>query len=59
MIGSTGDTVTPEAGCKAIAAAFPKARYVSIEGPGHASYVEAPGEINTRIEEFAREIGWL
>ncbi len=59
VIGSTGDTVTPEAGCKAIAAAFPKARYVSIEGPGHASYVEAPGEINTRIEEFAREIGWL
>ena len=59
VIGSTGDTVTPEAGCKVIAAAFPKARYVSIEGPGHASYVEAPGEINTRIEEFAREIGWL
>lgn len=59
VIGSTGDTVTPEAGCKAIAAAFPKARYVSLEGPGHASYVEAPGEINARIEEFAREIGWL
>lgn len=59
VIGSSGDTVTPEAGCRTIAAAFPRARYESIEGPGHASYLEAPDRINARIEAFAREIGWL
>ncbi len=58
VLGSSGDTMTPEAGCRAIAAAFPKGRYVSIAGPGHASYLEAPAAINACIEEFAREIGW-
>ena len=35
VIGSTGDTVTPEPGCKAIAAAFPKGRgFVSTTSAG-------------------------
>jgi len=58
VVGSSGDTITPEAGCRAIAAAFPRARYVSLAGPGHASYLEAPAEINACIETFAAEVGW-
>lgn len=59
VVGSSGDTVTPEAGCRPIAAALPKGRYVSLSGPGHASYLEAPDQINKCIEEFAKEVNWI
>ena len=41
MCGSA-DTVTPEEGCRKIAAACPGARYLTLPGLGHAGYVEAP-----------------
>ena len=50
----TEDIITPEAGCKAIAAAFPKAEYRSLAGLGHAPHVEDPAQINAMIREFAR-----
>jgi pimeloyl-ACP methyl ester carboxylesterase len=50
----TEDIITPEAGCKAIAAAFPKAEYRSLAGLGHAPHVEDPAKINAMIREFAR-----
>ena len=50
----SADTVTPEAACRALADAFPHATYVTIEGAGHASYVEAPGAVGTLIRDFAR-----
>lgn len=50
----TEDVITPEAGCKAIAAAFPKAEYRSLAGLGHAPHVEDPARSNDMIREFAR-----
>ena len=50
----TEDIITPEAGCKAIAAAFPKAEYRSLAGLGHAPHVEDPARINAMIAEFAK-----
>ncbi len=47
------DIITPEADCKAIAAAFPKAAYRSLAGVGHAPHVEDPARINAMIAEFA------
>jgi len=50
----TEDIITPEAGCKAIAAAFPKAEYRSLAALGHSPHVEDPAQINAMIREFAR-----
>lgn len=46
------DTVTPEAGCKAIAAAFPRAEYRSLPGLGHVPHIEAPETVNALIRAF-------
>ena len=51
MYGSE-DTVTPESIGRAIAAAIPGARYVTLPGLGHASYVEGPGAFNAALTEF-------
>jgi pimeloyl-ACP methyl ester carboxylesterase len=48
------DIITPEAGCKAIAAAFPRAEYRSLPGIGHAPHIESPSRINELIREFVR-----
>jgi len=48
----TEDVITPEAGCKAIAAAFPKAEYRALASLGHAPHVEDPARINAMIREF-------
>ena len=48
----TEDTLTPEAACKAIAAAFPRGRYLSLPGIGHVPHIETPGRINALIREF-------
>ena len=52
IIGATNDTVTPEEGNQRIAATLPGARYVSLVGPGHASYVEDPAAFNAQIASF-------
>lgn len=52
VIGSTRDTVTPEEGCRRIAASIPNARYVSLTGPGHLSYVEAPRMFGEQVVKF-------
>ena len=45
----TEDVITPEAGCKAIARAFPRSEYRSLPGIGHAPHVEAPETVNGMI----------
>ncbi|HUQ75773.1 MAG TPA: alpha/beta hydrolase, partial [Burkholderiales bacterium] len=45
----TEDVITPEAGCKAIAQAFPRSRYVSLPGLGHVPQIEAPETVNDLI----------
>jgi len=46
------DTVTPEASCKAVAAAFPRAEYRSLPGIGHVPHIEAPETVNELIRRF-------
>jgi pimeloyl-ACP methyl ester carboxylesterase len=43
------DTVTPEDGCRRIAAAIPGATYRTLEGLGHACYVEDPAVFNDAL----------
>jgi pimeloyl-ACP methyl ester carboxylesterase len=45
----TEDIITPEAGCKAIAAAFPRCEYRSLPGVGHVPHIEAPEKVNALI----------
>lgn len=46
------DIITPEAGCKQIAAAFPNAEYRSLPGLGHVPHIEDPEKINELIAGF-------
>jgi pimeloyl-ACP methyl ester carboxylesterase len=52
VVSGTGDTVTPEAGCRRIAEAIRDARYEAIPGPGHACYIEAPGPFDAAVLRF-------
>jgi pimeloyl-ACP methyl ester carboxylesterase len=47
------DTITPEAGCKAVARAFPKGEYRSLQGLGHVAHIEDPAKLNALIAQFA------
>lgn len=53
VVAASGDTITPPAGCKAIAAAFPQGSYRLLEGIGHLSYLDAPETVNALVAEFA------
>jgi pimeloyl-ACP methyl ester carboxylesterase len=46
------DVITPEAGCKAIARAFPRGEYRTLPAIGHAPHVEAPETVNEIIAAF-------
>jgi len=52
----TADTVTPEAGCQAIAAAFARAEYHAIAEAGHASGIDRPDQVNALLRAFAKRI---
>jgi pimeloyl-ACP methyl ester carboxylesterase len=51
----SADAVTPEAGCRDIAAAFRNGQYRSLPGLGHASQAEGPELVNRMIREFASD----
>lgn len=53
VVCGTEDTITPEAGCKAVARAFPNATYRSLAGLGHVAHIEDPAKINAMIADFA------
>jgi pimeloyl-ACP methyl ester carboxylesterase len=46
------DVITPQAGCKQIAAAFPRAEYRTLPGIGHVPQIENPNGINQLIAGF-------
>jgi pimeloyl-ACP methyl ester carboxylesterase len=52
VLCGSADTVTPEASCRAVAAAIPGARYQTIHGPGHVCYIEAPGPFDEAVLGF-------
>jgi pimeloyl-ACP methyl ester carboxylesterase len=45
----TEDRITPEAGCKSIAGAYPRGEYLSLAGLGHVPHIEAPERVNEII----------
>jgi pimeloyl-ACP methyl ester carboxylesterase len=53
VVAASADTITPPAGCEAIARAFPRGEYRLLEGSGHLSYLDAPDTLNALIAEFA------
>ncbi len=53
VVCGTEDRVTPEAGCKLVAQAYPKAEYRSLPGIGHLAHLEDPQGTNSIIEKFA------
>jgi pimeloyl-ACP methyl ester carboxylesterase len=52
VLGGSADTVTPEIGCRAIAAAIPGARYETLRGVGHASYIESTPQFGAAVRRF-------
>lgn len=46
------DTVTPPAGCRAVAAAYPRGEFRLLEGIGHVPHIEAPETVNALIRGF-------
>ena len=56
VMGGSEDTVTPEAGCREVAAAFRNAEYRTLPGVGHASYVENPGQFNDMVLRYLESL---
>jgi pimeloyl-ACP methyl ester carboxylesterase len=52
VLCGSGDTVTPEESCRRVAAAISGARFELVPGPGHALYIEAPGQFDDTILRF-------
>lgn len=52
VVCGSEDIVTPEASCRAIANAFPRAEYRTLQGLGHAPHAEAPHLVNDLIRGF-------
>lgn len=57
VLCGSADQVTPEAGCRRVAAAIPGARFEALPGLGHAAYVEDPARFDAAVLRFlaARE----
>ncbi len=53
VAGASADTITPPAGCAALARAFPHAEFRLLDGPGHLSYLDAPDAVNALVATFA------
>jgi pimeloyl-ACP methyl ester carboxylesterase len=53
VVCGTEDRITPEAGCKAVAQAYPKGQYRALPGLGHVAHIEEPAELNRLIADFA------
>lgn len=52
VVCGTEDVITPEAGCKAIAAAFPQSEYRPLPELGHCAQIEDPAGANAMIAGF-------
>lgn len=52
VVCGTEDRITPEPGCKAVAAAFPNCEYRSLPSLGHCAQLEDPAGTNAMIAAF-------
>jgi pimeloyl-ACP methyl ester carboxylesterase len=53
VIAGSADTITPPAGCEAVARAFPHAGFRVLAGVGHLSYLDAAEKVSGLIAAFA------
>ena len=53
VVCGTEDKITPEAGCKAVARAYPAGQYRPLPGLGHVAHLEDPAQLNPLIADFA------
>lgn len=53
VVAGGHDTITPAAGCAAIARAFPRGSYRLLEAAGHLSYLDSAETVNRLLEEAA------
>ena len=56
VIGGGGDRVVPAERARALAAAWPKARYIELAGAGHAPYVENPEAYAAAVLSYLSEV---
>jgi pimeloyl-ACP methyl ester carboxylesterase len=49
------DAITPEEGCRRIAAATAGARYQTLRGVGHAAYIEDPPQYDIALLHFLED----
>ena len=54
VLSGAGDKLTPEAGCRAVAQAFPCGFYRSLPGLGHGGYVENAALVNGILAAYLR-----
>jgi pimeloyl-ACP methyl ester carboxylesterase len=52
VLCGSADTITPEAGCREIAASIAGARYETLPGVGHASNIENPAQFDAALLRF-------
>ena len=52
VVCGSADTVTPEEGVRKVAEAIAGASYRSLEGLGHACYIEGPDAFNAAVRDF-------
>lgn len=56
VMGGSEDVVTPEAGCRDVAAAYRNSEYRTLPGVGHASYIENSGQFNDMVLDYLERI---
>jgi pimeloyl-ACP methyl ester carboxylesterase len=45
----TEDRITPQAGCRTVATAYPRGEYKSLPNLGHVPHIESPEKVNELI----------
>jgi pimeloyl-ACP methyl ester carboxylesterase len=53
IAAGSADTITPAAGCEALARVFPRGEFRLLEGAGHLSYLDAAEAVNVLVAGFA------
>lgn len=52
LLSGVGDKIIPECQSSALAALYPSARHIRLDGAGHAPYLEVPEVFNAHLRDF-------
>lgn len=55
VVCGNADAVTPQDGCRRVAAAIPGAQYQTLRGVGHAAYIEDPPQYDIALLHFLEQ----